>query len=65
MSSLPIQVLKSTGLLSLDLSQEEDRQEVLRVLESDGFIVLKRATTLDSSELARRIVVIPLSDTSF
>jgi hypothetical protein len=65
MSSLPIQVLKSTGLVSMDLFQEEDRQEVLRAIESDGFVVLKRATTLDSSELARRNAVIPLPNPPF
>ena len=61
MSALPIQVLKSTGLVLLDLSLEVGRQEVLRALENDGFVVLKRATTLDSGELARRNAVTSIS----
>ncbi len=58
MSSVPIEVFKNGELVSIDLSQEDGRKEILQALENDGYVVLKRATTLDSSEQARRNKVI-------
>ena len=58
MGSLPIEVFKKGSLVSLDLSQEDARRQVLQALENNGYVVLKRATTLDSSEQARRNKVV-------
>ncbi|RHZ48775.1 hypothetical protein CDV55_101990 [Aspergillus turcosus] len=51
--SLEVQTVKSSGRVSLDLSLEISRKDVLEALESDGWVVFQRATDINSSERAR------------
>lgn len=39
--------------MSLDVSQESDQREILRILEDDGWVILKGVTDLNSIERAR------------
>lgn len=45
-------------MVSLDLSHEDARKELLDALKEGGYVVLKNATSLDSVEQARRNKVI-------
>ncbi|KAH1422784.1 hypothetical protein KXW29_005989 [Aspergillus fumigatus] len=51
--SLEVQVVNSSGRASLDLSLEVSQKDVLEAIESDGWVILQRATDINSSERAK------------
>jgi hypothetical protein len=58
MSSLPIDVFKNDGLVFLNLTRENHRQDVLQALENNGFVILKNAITIDSGEQTKKNEII-------
>ena len=51
--ALCVEVRRRNATVSLDLSQEGSHKQIIQALQEDGWVVLKKATDLNSTEEAK------------